>query len=214
MANALIASPARAKRVIADSFSKHFINDRWLALPAARRDEELQREVRDTRNMVECMNRNGVPVRYSWPITGHRYHRLLARNHKKLVVIDDRISYIGGINFSDHNFAWHDFMVRIENPTVAAYLRDDLMPRTDGPDRWHLRIAANALSVAAREVTDGPASVAEHHERLAALGFGNDRELSEAIRAGAVDGRFEAVLDAVAAGVADSLAIANPTYGD
>lgn len=97
---------------------------------------------------------------------------------------------------------------------VAAYLRDDLMPRTDGPDRWHLRIAANALSVAAREVTDGPASVAEHHERLAALGFGNDRELSEAIRAGAVDGRFEAVLDAVAAGVADSLAIANPTYGD
>ena len=97
---------------------------------------------------------------------------------------------------------------------VVEYLRDDLMPRSEGADRWHLRIAANALTVAAREVADGPAAVAAHRERLTRLGFRDDHELSAAIRSGALDDRFRQVLDVVAAGVADSLAIANPTYRD
>ncbi len=95
---------------------------------------------------------------------------------------------------------------------VIDYLRDDLMPRTEGADRWNLRIAANALTVAAREVADGPAAVDAHRERLAELGYANDRELSEAIRNGDVDDRLREVLEAVAAAVADSLAIANPGY--
>ena len=97
---------------------------------------------------------------------------------------------------------------------VIDYLRDDLMPRTVGADRWNLRIAANALTVAVREVSDGPAAVGAHRERLAELGYADDRELSEAIRNGDVDDRFGEVLDAVAAAVADSLAIANPGYRD
>jgi cardiolipin synthase len=46
------------------------------------------------------------------------------RNHKKLIVADD-VAYIGGINFSDHNFAWHDLMLRIEAPGPAAFLAAD-----------------------------------------------------------------------------------------
>lgn len=36
------------------------------------------------------------------------------RNHKKIVVIDNTV-YVGGLNFSDHNFSWHDMMVRFHS---------------------------------------------------------------------------------------------------
>lgn len=96
---------------------------------------------------------------------------------------------------------------------VAAWLHDDLLPRTEGVDRWALRIAANALSVAGRELSDGPGVVEAHRQRLGDLGYENERALCEAIRAGAEDRRFSQVLGAVAAGVDASLAIANPGYG-
>jgi hypothetical protein len=95
---------------------------------------------------------------------------------------------------------------------VATWLHDDLMPRSEGADRWHLRIAANALRVAGREARDGPALVQAHRDRLAQLGYADDRALCAAIRAGDEDERFGEVLDAIEASVAASLAIANPDY--
>ena len=134
LAEALIASPAKHKRVVADAVTKRIINDRWLWTRSARRDEDLQAEVRATHAMFDRLERNDVPIRFAWPI-GHRYHRLIVRNHKKLIAIDDHIAYLGGINFSDHNFAWHDFMVRIESPGVTAFLRDDFDHTWEGHDQ-------------------------------------------------------------------------------
>jgi len=135
LAEALIRSPARKKRVVADALTKHIINDRWLLTRSARRDEDLQREVRATFAMFDRLERCGVPIRFAWPIVGRRYHRLIVRNHKKLIAIDDRIAYLGGINFSDHNFAWHDFMVRIQSPGVTAFLREDFDHTWEGRDQ-------------------------------------------------------------------------------
>jgi cardiolipin synthase len=42
-----------------------------------------------------------------------------------MVVIDGHISYIGGINFSDHNFEWHDLMLKIDDRDVAAFMQRD-----------------------------------------------------------------------------------------
>ena len=53
--------------------------------------------------------------------------KILRRDHKKIIVIDDRVAYIGGINFSEHNFEWHDFMVRIEDAGVARFLKNDFL---------------------------------------------------------------------------------------
>jgi cardiolipin synthase len=132
---ALIASPAKKKRVVADALTKHIINDRWLRTRSARRDEVLQTEVRATHAMFDLLERSGVPIRFAWPIVGPRYHRLIVRNHKKLIAIDDHIAYLGGINFSDHNFEWHDFMVRMENPGITAFLRDDFDHTWEGRDQ-------------------------------------------------------------------------------
>ena len=95
---------------------------------------------------------------------------------------------------------------------VRRYLHDDLMPRSDGADRWVLRVAANALAIAGREVELGPEHRASHEARLRSLGVDSDRELSEAIRAGTFDDRWDEVASVVRAGVAASLAVANPGY--
>lgn len=95
---------------------------------------------------------------------------------------------------------------------VATWLHDELLPRSEGADRWHLRIAANALRVAGREAREGPALLAAHHERLQQLGYADDRELCGAIRAGVEDMRFADVLDAIGLSIAESLRIANPRY--
>ncbi len=134
LAEALLACEAPRRRIVADAVTKYLINDRFIGLPRARRDPALQREVAATGEMCDRLERGGVPVRFTWPV-GRRFHRLIARNHKKLIAIDDRIAYLGGINFSDHNFAWHDFMVRIESPGIAAFLRENFEHTWRGHDR-------------------------------------------------------------------------------
>jgi cardiolipin synthase len=54
-----------------------------------------------------------------------------ARNHKKLILADD-VAYVGGINFSDHNFAWRDFMVRLEGREASDFLAADFKATWSG----------------------------------------------------------------------------------
>lgn len=41
------------------------------------------------------------------------------RNHRKLVVVDGRIGFCGGINVSDRFVSWRDVHLRVEGPSVA-----------------------------------------------------------------------------------------------
>jgi cardiolipin synthase A/B len=66
---------------------------------------------------------------------GAFFHRFPARNHKKLIALDGRVAYLGGINFSDHNFAWHDLMIRIEDEHVTSFLEQDFLATWEGRDR-------------------------------------------------------------------------------
>src|SRR5205807_3059281 len=69
---------------------------------------------------------SGVAIRFTNPyrLTPRKF---LSRNHKKLIVIDDSVAYIGGINFSEHNAAWHDMMLRIDDADAVAFLRADFL---------------------------------------------------------------------------------------
>jgi len=136
-ANLLIRSRCADRRLLVDSFSRHVISCRFLHRPAAWADAELQTEVRATEATHEALRRAGVRVRFSNP-AGRMLRRFPARNHKKSIVIDGRIAYLGGLNFSDHNFAWHDLMLRIEDPAAAAFLADDLDAtwRSRPQERW------------------------------------------------------------------------------
>ena len=126
VAELLLRSPAADRRLIVDHFSNHVVSDRLLWRPRNLLDPVLRQEVRATRDAIHGLRVDGVGVRYVNPV-GPLFLRFPARNHKKLVVVDDRVAYIGGINFSDHNFAWHDLMIRIECPRMASFLRDDFL---------------------------------------------------------------------------------------
>ncbi|WP_205752047.1 phosphotransferase family protein [Cryptosporangium phraense] len=71
------------------------------------------------------------------------------------------------------------------------------------------RVAANALSIAARELTLGPELASAHSARLAALGLASDADLAARIRTGDTT---PAITDAVVATVRDKLRVANPAY--
>src|SRR5215510_3490247 len=110
---ALLASPAPDKRVLADSFTRFVLSDRLKYSPMNLLDSELRRESRETSAMMSHLTASGVEIKFTNPC-GPSARKLLSRNHKKLIVIDDDVAYFGGINFSDHNAAWHDMMLRID----------------------------------------------------------------------------------------------------
>ena len=123
VAEAIAGSRASDRRVLVDTYSRYIVSDRFVFSPFARRDPAFRTEVRETTAMFERLRRQGVGVVFTNPL-GFLGSRFPARNHKKLLVMDD-VAYLGGINFSDHNFAWHDLMVRCEDPGLADYLSED-----------------------------------------------------------------------------------------
>lgn len=131
LAAALIACPAPVKRLLVDSYSRFVISDKCLLFPAHWRNRELRRETRDTRRTLADLGEKGIAVGLTNPMDPLLI-RFMARNHKKLIVIDRRIAYLGGINFCDHNFAWHDMMVRIDDEEVAGFLWDDFQATWGG----------------------------------------------------------------------------------
>src|SRR5258706_10276812 len=131
LAAAMLSANAPDKRVLADSCTRVVLSDRFRYLPANWFDDELRHEARETTTMMGQLAGRGVQVRFTNPF-GFSPRRLLSRNHKKLVVLDGGIAYIGGINFSDHNAAWHDMMIRIEDQTAGHCLRDDFLATWSG----------------------------------------------------------------------------------
>ncbi|MEK9183572.1 MAG: phosphatidylserine/phosphatidylglycerophosphate/cardiolipin synthase family protein [Patescibacteria group bacterium] len=50
-------------------------------------------------------------------------HGLLGRNHKKLLIIDEKIAFIGGVNLAKHHRHWLDLHIRLEGRIVNYLLR-------------------------------------------------------------------------------------------
>lgn len=134
LGEALLASPANDKRLMIDAYTKYKISDRFLYSLPNLRDPELQQEAKDTWQLVDRLNHNGVAVKFINPV-GLLFSKFADRNHKKMIVIDRRILYIGGINFSEHNFDWHDMMLRIEDPRMAEFLTDDFVATWQGDNK-------------------------------------------------------------------------------
>ena len=138
VAQALEDAVAPDRRVLIDEVSRYIVSDRFIYSPGNWRDPDLRREWRATRNLDADFRREGVGVKITNPY-GRFWHRFFARNHKKLAVIDGRISYLGGINFSDHNFAWHDMMLRVDDPNIAAFLEEDFLSTWEGRNQSAFR---------------------------------------------------------------------------
>jgi len=125
LARALRDSPAVDRRLLVDRYSLLYHSDRIIPGPAWL-SRAFRREVGLTHRWVARLRAGGVGVRFSNPL-GPSPLMLVRRNHKKIAVFDGRIAYLGGINFSEHNFAWHDMMFRVEAEDLASLLADDFL---------------------------------------------------------------------------------------
>jgi cardiolipin synthase len=123
LAEALLSSQAMDKRIIVDDYTKWVISDKFLYSPRNLFDAALRQEVRETYRVIADLGGNGIQVKFTSP--RGLLEKFAIHNHKKVVVIDRRIAYIGGINFSEHNFVWHDSMLRIEDSGMAEALGAD-----------------------------------------------------------------------------------------
>jgi cardiolipin synthase len=133
VAAAILANSVPDRRVLVDAYTRHVVSDRFIWAPRALADAAVRGEVRATRAMFEQLAAAGVRVRMTNPV-GAFFNRYSARNHKKMIVADN-VAYIGGVNFSDHNFAWRDFMVRFESDAVARFLSEDFEATFEGTPR-------------------------------------------------------------------------------
>ena len=145
VADLLARAPATDRRVLVDCFTRHVLSDRFRWRPSNLVSPALWMEAWATRRMFRRLGADGVAVRFVNP-AGPLFWHFAARNHKKVVAVDGRVAYVGGINFSDHNFAWHDLMLRIEDPEVGAFLDGDFLATWEGRDRMgSLRIPGLTL---------------------------------------------------------------------
>jgi cardiolipin synthase len=117
VAAAVAAAGAADRRILVDDYTRHVINDRILLTT---RDPAIHAEAEATHLMFGRLMDLGVGVRITQPIE-RRPLRYPLRNHKKLLVIDD-VAWIGGVNFSEHNFTWPDMMVRVSDREVTDWL--------------------------------------------------------------------------------------------
>ena len=133
VAEAMKRSPARDRRILVDDFTRMVVNDSFVRSPRYLTDPAFRAEVRATAGMFRTLEECGVGVRITNPLRGNPLVYGL-RNHKKLIVADD-VAYIGGLNFSDHNFDWHDMMLRIEGRQAADFLASDFQSTWQGDAR-------------------------------------------------------------------------------
>lgn len=94
---------------------------------------------------------------------------------------------------------------------VAEQLESQML-RSDGADRFNLRVSRNAVLLVGRELAFGGRLVERHVARLDTLGVADDAALVEAIRTGSMDQRRDEVVTAVRGAVRDKLAVSNPGY--
>lgn len=71
-------------------------------------------------HFFDSMQQAGVQVAAFSPIARerilHHWRKLDRRNHRKLLVVDEQVAYLGGVNISARLADWEDAHVRIEGP--------------------------------------------------------------------------------------------------
>jgi hypothetical protein len=87
---------------------------------------------------------------------------------------------------------------------VERFLEREVVPRLDGPQRYHARVAANVVAIVAREIETEGGQLASEWERLGALlGLREERPGSREALTDAVRERTRALVDRIRSGDAD-----------
>ncbi len=141
----LLSNPQIDRRVIADRYSDHILGDKILWTPSSLLDEKIQNLRKSTVQLRNDLQNQNIAMKLVNPL-GPLFYKMPSREHRKYYIVDDTIAYIGGINVSDHNFAWHDMMVRIDDPEIVRILHFDFL------ESWNDRRTGGAFRTPDNEV--------------------------------------------------------------
>lgn len=81
---------------------------------------------------AEILYFNPIELSYLWKGVRH----WLNRNHRKLLLIDERVGYIGGVNIFKTCFEWLDLQVRVEGKIVRTMVKYFAHSWLAGGGRW------------------------------------------------------------------------------
>ena len=95
---------------------------------------------------------------------------------------------------------------------VEDCITDEIMPALNGANKWKLRIAANALKIAMREIQEGNSRKDDLQTIFSDLDAVDATDLSKKIQSGDYDDRFEILHEKLLAMVTMKLDVANPDY--
>lgn len=95
---------------------------------------------------------------------------------------------------------------------VEDCITDEIMPALNGANKWKLRIAANALKIAMREIQEGNSRKDDLQTIFSDLDAVDATDLSKKIRSGDYDDKFEILHEKLLAIVTMKLDVANPDY--
>jgi len=78
-------------------------------------------------NIIEDLKKAGADVIIFNPFNLSTFwrgiHFLFERNHRKVLIIDKEIGFIGGVNISGYNDSWIDLQVKVTGPSVMMLLK-------------------------------------------------------------------------------------------
>lgn len=115
-------------RVLLDCYSEVVLSDTYPIF--VHKQKQVQQERAQTHQLLDTMKAHGIQIQRTAP-PGFLGMYMLHRDHKKMIVMDDHTAFVGGINISDHNYAWHDFMVKIQG-TLVQDLKEDFCSTWQG----------------------------------------------------------------------------------
>ena len=114
--------PQLKRLLLVDAYSTIVVNDTWTRKPGrSPRLHAAKQELKALWPLLQHAQANGIDIRFTNPL-GLLWMKYPMRNHKKCVLIDHEISYVGGINITDHNFGWKDLMIRQQDEQLASAL--------------------------------------------------------------------------------------------
>lgn len=118
----LSSKPTLERTLLIDHYSRFVVNDTFLFAPAGWMNKNNARDERKELDiLLKRARESGIRIKFTNPM-GLMMYRYPARNHKKMVLIDENISYLGGMNFTEHNFRWTDLMVRHTQSAINTAL--------------------------------------------------------------------------------------------